>query len=156
MHVFIQSSRSTALSTAKQTATSAKTTGRGELEAGGRSLRPHPPVEPIDSSILQIQRKRVELSSSEKQTNSLDHTSDKFQSRGLSTSSGVAEMSDGRGADRGAPHEDDEESVMELLKEVEIEREELERKRHGSNDIQNETTYHYSSHPKLAANLIVR
>ena len=152
-----KSARSTAMPTSRQTAVSVKA-------AGGKR----------DIEELEIQTKRVELLSGDKQTNT------RGQSNSIHPLSTEAEMEDRAAVEKNrverhdvlhthhhddidhrddvedADHHDDmeEESVVEILKEVEIERrEELSESRGQHSD--NETTYLYSSHPKSASNLMV-
>ena len=144
------------MSTVRLTAVSAKTGGRrdnGEshtnsaLEADGHSLRPHPPAEPLHPSTLDR----------EKQTRSKDQIGDTHSSRGPAIDSSRAEISESDGAEGEITQSDDdneEQSVVDMLKGVEIGRGE-ERNRRGSEDVENETTYLYSSHPKSASNLMV-
>ena len=164
-----KSARSTAMPTARQTAVSAKAGRRkdiGELETDGHGLRPHPPAEPIDPAILSIQKKRVELLSGEKQAKTRGQSSNTHSNRPLSTEAERADRA-GAGSDgvereeREMEHTDrddiEEESVVEMLKEVEIERGDglSERRGRHSDDTDSETTYLYSSHPKSASNLMV-
>ena len=149
-----KSARSTAMPTSRQTAVSAK------AAAGGRK-------DNIEE--LEVQTKRVELLSGEKQTNTTRGQSNTIHQLSAQVDRAVIEK-DGKERHNvlhthhhddtdhhyDTDHRDDmeEESVVEMLKEVEIERrEELsERKEQHSN---NETTYLYSSHPKSASNLMV-
>ena len=163
-----KSSRSAAISTARQTAVSTKSSVKrdvGDGETDGHILRPHLPVEPVDLSILSIQKKRVEVLSREKQMKTSGQSSNLQLNKGLSTE---AEVAGSAGADRdGVKKEEremtqiddvnEEESVLEILKEMEIERGEgvSERKEQGSDNTDSETTYLYSSHPKSASNLMV-
>ena len=169
-----KSARSTTLPTARQTAASAKTSAGkrrdiGELEADGRGLRPHPPAEPIDPATLSIQKKRVELLSGEKQMKTRGQLSNAHSNNAPSTETvitdrAVAESEQMEREEREMAHtlDDDieEESVVEMLKDVDIERREegLSDRRRGqhSDDLDSsETTYLYSSHPKSASNLMV-
>ena len=162
-----KSARSTAMPTARQTAVSAKAGRRrdiGEFQADGHGLRPHPPMVPIDPATLSIQKKRVELLSGEKQTKTRGQSSNIHTDKALSTEAERADRAgaESDGVEREMVHSDpnntEEESVVEMLKEVEIEGGEgLSKGKRGkhSDDTEGETTYLYSSHPKSASNLMV-
>ncbi len=160
-----KSARSTAIPTSRQTAVSAKAGGGKrrdieELEADGYGLKPHPPAEPATMS---IQKKRVELLNGEKQTKTRGMQSSNVHP--LSTEAEIVDTAEAEinGAERDKLHTDrrddiEEESVVEMLKEVEIERGEglsESRRDQHSKDTHNETTYLYSSRPKSATNLMV-
>ena len=154
-----KSARSTAMPTSRQTAVSAKAAASGRRD---------------NIEELEVQTKRVELLSGEKQTNTRGQSNTIHQlsaqvDRAVIEKDGKERHNvlhthhhDDTDHRDDTDHHDDidhcddmeEESVVEMLKEVEIERrEELsERKEQHSG---NETTYLYSSHPKSASNLMV-
>ena len=165
----LSSRKSSRSATARQTTVSVKSSVKrdaGDMEIDGHVLRPHPLAEPVDLSIHNIQKKRVESSSREKLVKSSGQSRNLRLNKGLSRE---AEMDGSSGTDsdgvkreeRGMTQTDDvieEESVLEILNEMETEGGEglsKKREQHADN-MDSETTYLYSSHPKSASsNLMV-